>query len=117
MRVDGDYLEILFHPQTHRVVNFKRKWRELNLLPQDEFMTEEEAISLVNSQRENLRIPTDIQVSHAEKAIIEYKRNPERAGKAKDLYAWIVHFYNEWGDGEAHVDAINREVVNVIPSG
>ena len=51
------------------------------------------------------------------KAIIEYKRNPERAGKAKDLYAWIVHFYNEWGDGEAHVDAINREVVNVIPSG
>jgi len=29
LRVDGDYLWVLIHPQTHRLVAFGRKWRPL----------------------------------------------------------------------------------------
>lgn len=31
MRVDGDCLELYIHPQTRRVIDFFRKWRDLDL--------------------------------------------------------------------------------------
>jgi hypothetical protein len=31
LRVDGDYLRIVMHPETHRISEFDRKWREIRL--------------------------------------------------------------------------------------
>ncbi len=77
-------------------------------------MTEEEAVAIVEQEREALRIPPRMGVSSAEKAIVEFMKDRSRAGRVENRVAWIVDLADAVGFVRVHVDDRSGEILEVL---
>jgi hypothetical protein len=116
LRVDGDFLEMAFHPHSARLVSLDRKWRTLRINPRPANIDSPQAVAAVRRQRAALMIPPDLTVAGSEKALIEYKTNRDRPGPTEDRVAWIVTLTGPTGWAHVHVDADTGEVLAVLRS-
>ena len=80
-------------------------------------MTEDQAITIVEEQRETLGIDSEMDFFSAEKAIVEYKENPQIPGSTIDRIAWKVTFCFEGQMVEVHVDDKTGKILSVIRDG
>lgn len=76
-------------------------------------MTREEAVRIIEDQREALAIDPDMEVEQAEKMIVEYKKDPDKPGPTEDRVAWVVTYCYAGGFVEVHVDDRRGEVLRV----
>ncbi len=67
-------------------------------------MTEQEAIQMVEQNRERIEIDSEMTFESAEKAIVEYKEDPEEPGPTIDRIAWMILFSSSWGFVTVQVD-------------
>jgi hypothetical protein len=116
LRVDGDFLRLSLHPDTHRRVEFRRKWRALRVPRGRPAVTGEEANALVERSRGKLGIDPEMKRTATEKAIVEYKAKRDRPGEAEDRIAWIVELSDPTGWVRVHVDAIRPKILAVLRS-
>jgi hypothetical protein len=76
-------------------------------------MTELEAIQLVESQQRGLDIDFQMELSSAERTIVEYTKNRDQPGLVEDRIAWIVVLSCSWGFVEVHVDDKTGNILSV----
>lgn len=67
-------------------------------------MTEQEAIKIVEHNREILQIDSEMEFESAERAIVEYKEDREMPGMAQDRIAWVVTLSCQMGFVEVQID-------------
>jgi pantothenate kinase type III len=79
-------------------------------------MNEQEAIQVAEQNREMLQIDPEMAFESAEKAILEYKENPEESGPTTDRIAWLITFSNPWGFVVVNVDDRTGKVLSVEKS-
>lgn len=116
LRVDGDFLRLSLHPDTHRRVEVQRKWRRLRLPRGRAAVTREEANALVDRSRPKLDIDPEMRRTTTEKAIVEYKAKRDRPGEAEDRIAWVTELAGPTGWVQVHVDAIRPKILAVLRS-
>lgn len=80
-------------------------------------MTEDQAITIVEEQRESLGIDSEMEFFSAEKAIVEYKENPRMPGSTTDRVAWVVTFCFEGQMAEVHVDDKTGTILSILRDG
>ncbi len=76
-------------------------------------MTEQEAIAVVEQARSALGLPTAMALDGAEKAIVEYKKQPEQPGPCEDRIAWIVTYSSSLEEAEVQVDDLGGKILRV----
>ena len=76
-------------------------------------MTEQEAIQIVEGNRELLQIDTMFKFDSAEKAIVECEKKPNEQGPAADRIAWIIVLSCRWGIVTIHIDDRTGEILAV----
>jgi hypothetical protein len=79
-------------------------------------MNEQEVVQLIENRRAELDIDRKMAVESVEKAIVEYKENPEEPGPVEHRVAWVVTYAGDWGMVEVHVDDLNQEVLRILRS-
>ena len=80
-------------------------------------MTEDQAIAIVEEQRESLGIDSEMEFFSVEKAIVEHKENPKMPGATEDRVAWMVTFCFEGQMVEVHVDDKTGKILSVLRDG
>jgi hypothetical protein len=76
-------------------------------------MTEAQALEIVKERRKEIGIDPEMRVSSAERAIVEYKKDPDEPGPTEDRVAWIIQFSCEWGYAVVHVEDRTGEILTV----
>lgn len=79
-------------------------------------MTAQEALSLVDGRRRELRIAPDFKPVSAEKSIVEYTKNRQKPGPVENRIAWVVTLGSSLGFVQVHVEDRSGEVLEVIRS-
>jgi len=77
-------------------------------------MTEQEAVAVVLRERRQHRIPDTMEVSSAEKAIVESMRDRTRPGLIENRIAWIVELADGTGFVRVHVDDRSGRILEVL---
>jgi len=77
-------------------------------------MTDQEAIAVVEKKRSELRIRRNMEVSSAEKAIVEYIKDRSKPGRVEDRIAWIIEMANSEGFVRVHVDDRTGDILEVL---
>ena len=116
LRVDGDFLQVTFHPTTHRRVESRCKWRSLRLRGGRPVMTAPEAVEAAERACRKQKIGEDMILAGTEQAIVEYRSHRDRPGRAEDRVAWIVRLTGPAGGIRVHIDAVRRKVLEVLRS-
>lgn len=79
-------------------------------------MTEQQAIAIVQRERQALEIEPEMWVSSTEKGIVEYMKDRSGPAVAEDRVAWIVELTWNWGFVIVHVDDGTGEILEVLRS-
>lgn len=111
--VAGDYLEITIHPETRQIVSHDKKWRSVRLTTTTGQITDQQAVEIIERDRERLDIDPELEVESVEKQIVEYSQDPEQPGPTQDRIAWVVILVSDWGWVEVHVDVVEGAVLTV----
>lgn len=111
--VAGDYLEITIHPETRQIVSHDKKWRSVRLTATTGQITDQQAVEIMERNRERLDIDPELEVESVEKQIVEYSQNLEQPGPIQDRIAWVVTLVSDWGWVEVHVDVVDGAVLAV----
>jgi hypothetical protein len=111
--VAGDYLEITIHPETRQIVSYDKKWRAVRLTAPVSEITDQQAVEIIERNRERLDIDPELEVESVEKQIVEYSREPEQPGSIQDRIAWVVTLVSDWGWVEVLVDVVEGVVLAV----
>lgn len=77
-------------------------------------MTDQEAIAVVERKRTELRIRRNMEVSSAERAIVQYVKDRTKPGRVEDRIAWIIELANAEGFARVHVDDRTGDVLEVL---
>ena len=77
-------------------------------------MTEQQAISLVELERDNLDIDPLMEPASAERAIVQYMSDRSRPGHIEDRVAWIVELSSAAGFALVHVDDSTGQILEVL---
>jgi hypothetical protein len=76
-------------------------------------MTEAEAVQRVECRRRKLNIAPEMRFDSAERAIVEYKKNPRRPGPTEDRVAWVIRFSCASGSVGVYLDEADGEVLKI----
>jgi hypothetical protein len=76
-------------------------------------MTAAEVIQLIETNRVSLALDPDMSIESVERAIVEYKRDPDKPGPAEDRLAWIIELASAVEICTLHVDDRTLQVLRV----
>ena len=76
-------------------------------------MTREQAEHIAEKKRAKLGIAPDMEIVSAERAIVEYKSNPDKPGPVIDRVAWILTYANALSTVTVQVDDRNGRILKV----
>jgi len=76
-------------------------------------VNEQDAIHLIESQRESIDLDPDMEFESAEKAIVPYMPNPDEPGPVEDRIAWVVTYSCNWGFVEIQVEDPGGEILGI----
>ncbi|PCH95024.1 MAG: hypothetical protein COB83_09885 [Gammaproteobacteria bacterium] len=91
--VEGDQINVAINAQTGQVFAFERKWRKIATeLLTVQGISGEQALNIVNQQRESLHISADLPAKLMEKKIIEVAAIIDKPSAVRDCIVWCIGF-------------------------